>query len=115
MARIVGSITLIFEGDASPDFMGGHKNNSLDRNEGVRVNVALAGEKLYLLNDLQEIRAERVMDLGFTSLTIINPSLGAVGFSPNAGQQAAIMQGIVPVPDSFCSKRHQNQEGIPRF
>jgi hypothetical protein len=68
------------------------------------VNVALAGEKLYLLNDLQEMRAELVIDLGFTSLTIINPSLGAVGFSPPAGQ--GIVQGIVPVPGSFRSKKH---------
>ena len=72
MSRIVGSINLIFEGDASPEFKAASQklnNNTMDnRNEGVQVNVALAGEKLYLLNDLQEMKAERVIDLGFTSL-----------------------------------------------
>jgi hypothetical protein len=53
------------------------------------------------------MRAMSVIDIGFTSLQIISPSMAAVGCSP--------AQGIVPVPGNYASKRHGGSDEVLRF
>lgn len=66
------------------------------------MNLALVGEKLYLLNDLQEMRAEKVLDISFANFSISSYSMAAVGC--NAAQ------GIVPVPENNSNNNNKTKK-----
>ena len=62
------------------------------------MNLALAGDKLYMLNDPQEMQAISVIDIGLTKFSIILPGASPPAAEPEGafGVAAQSAQGIVP-------------------
>jgi putative hemolysin len=97
MAKIVGPMIILIEEEKSPNFGESDMQENLlsygagrspFSKNGTKVNLALTSEKIYLLNDLQEMRAEMVMDIAFATFKESVPSMAAA-FCKSKG-------GIVP-------------------
>ena len=122
MAKIVGPMIILIEGEKSPNFAEGNMHDSVRglgsakspfSKCGTKVNLALTSQKLYLLNDLQEMQAEFVMDISFATFTETIPSMAAAFCKSKGG----IVPDISKKEEIKDAEENQRRHGhrIPQF